>query len=343
MASQMEPATPKVAGVSIAVLVALASMWLRQHHPAPSSPITAAAADDDRARIEIELEVANGWTLRRDAVPSTLTSDERRRFALVTDDSYRIPGLATDRDEWYKTWRGVVEGGAGWASSTADGAEPVRSPWAVWTTGEILSKVECTTWIQWAEDEGNLETGDFVFAGGKWGHSRVPTGARRHSATRMVVNEEFAALLTKRLSSGQGVPTKLADGREYCGVGTHFLVSKYVKGQYFAPHFDGRHSAGGVARPDGSECVAEFTVVLYLTDDFEGGATLYLPGQGSEVADYVAVRPARGSAVIHRQGTVLHSGGALLDGTKYIMQVGLCYEAPATPEPRPITNLRWGA
>ena len=324
----------KVAGVSFAVLVALASVWLRQHHA--SSPI----AVDDRARIE--LEVANGWTMRKDAAPSTLTNDERSRFALLTDDSYRTPGIAAGPDEWYKEWRGVAEGGAGWESSTADGAETVRSPWAVWTTGELLSAAECDTWIKWAEEEGHLETGDFVFAGGKWGHSRVHTGARRHSATRIVVDDEFAALMTRRLAD-QGVPKQLADGREYCGVGTNFLVTKYVKGQYFAPHFDGRNSAGGVTRPDGTACVAEFTVVLYLTDDFEGGATLYLPGQGSEVADSVAVRPARGCAVIHRQGTVLHSCEALLDGTKYIMQMGLCYEEAVTPEPRPMTNLRWGA
>ena len=325
---------PKVAGISFAVLVALASVWLRQHHASPTTAV------DDRARIE--LEVANGWTMRKDAVPSTLTTDERSRFALLADDSYRIPGVAADRDEWYKKWRGVVKGGAGWESSTTDGAETVRSPWAVWTTSELLTAAECLTWIKWTEEEAELETGDFVFAGGKYGHSRLPTGARRHSSTRMVVDDEFAALMTKRLA-GHGVPKQLADGREYCGVGTNFLVTKYVKGQYFAPHFDGRNSVGGLSPPDGRVCVAEFTVVLYLSDDFEGGATLYLPGQGSEVVDLVAVRPARGCAVIHRQGTVLHSCEALLDGTKYIMQMGLCYEAPAVPEPRPMTNLRWGA
>ena len=89
--------------------------------------------------------------------------------------------------------------------------------------------------------------------------------------------------------------------------------------------------------------MAEFTVVLYLTDDFKGGATLYLPGQGSEVNQSVALRPARGCAAIHRQGSVLHGGAALREGVKYIMQFFLYYEAPSTPEPRPLTNLRWGA
>jgi len=46
---------------------------------------------------------------------------------------------------------------------------------------------------------------------------------------------------------------------------------------------------------------------------------------------------------VHRQGTVLHSGGEVLAGTKYIMQFFLYYAARAEPEPRHMTNLRWGA
>ena len=55
------------------------------------------------------------------------------------------------------------------------------------------------------------------------------------------------------------------------------------------------------------------------------------------------MRPPRGCAVVHRQGTVLHAGGAVTDGTKHIMQFFLYYEEKAEPEPRHMTNLRWGA
>ena len=138
------------------------------------------------------------------------------------------------------------------------------------------------------------------------------------------------------------VPEELTGGRKYGGVGSNFLVSRYVPGQYFAPHFDGRGSGGYHLSLDKSQ-VAEFTVVLYLSDDFKGGNTHYLAGQGSEVAQSVALRPARGAACVHRQGTVMHGGGEVLEGTKYIMQFFLYYEAPAQPEPRSMTNLRWGA
>ena len=84
-------------------------------------------------------------------------------------------------------------------------------------------------------------------------------------------------------------------------------------------------------------------MVLYLSDDFVGGATHYLPGQGSEVAQAVALRPNLGCASVHRQGTVLRSGGEVLEGIKYIMQFFLYYESGGPPEPREMSNLRWGA
>ena len=87
-------------------------------------------------------------------------------------------------------------------------------------------KKECTEWIRRGEDL-QLETGDFVFAGNaKFGHSRLHTGARRHSATHMVEDTPFASVLRERLR-GQ-VPEQLSDGRKYGGVGASFLLSRYV-------------------------------------------------------------------------------------------------------------------
>ena len=84
----------------------------------------------------IEAEVANGWHLRYNAVPSTLAEVERRAFALVPDATYLTPDVPTD--EWYHDWHGVVAGGAAWGAGG-----DVRSPWAVWTTRALLSAKEC--------------------------------------------------------------------------------------------------------------------------------------------------------------------------------------------------------
>mmetsp|Transcript_23816 Transcript_23816/g.27115 ORF Transcript_23816/g.27115 Transcript_23816/m.27115 type:complete len:309 (-) Transcript_23816:262-1188(-) len=286
----------------------------------------------DEEQDEVETEVANGWNLRTDAIPSTLSAGERAKFAISPDANYRKIDVSS------KKWQGIIPGGEAWTtddSTISTGDQEVRSPWAVWATKPLLSPSECTEWIKRGETL-ELETGDFIFAGNaEFGHSRLHTGARRHSATRMIADPSFAAVLQSRLE-GQ-VPTEIIGGRKYGGVGESFLVSRYVPGQYFAPHFDGRGSGLNTE----AQC-SEFTVVVYLSDDFVGGATHYLKGQGSEVKQSVAVRPERGCASIHRQGSVLHAGGAVEKGTKYIMQFFLHYEAPNVPEPRPMTNLRWG-
>jgi predicted 2-oxoglutarate/Fe(II)-dependent dioxygenase YbiX len=54
-----------------------------------------------------------------------------------------------------------------------------------------------------------------------------------------------------------------------------FLVSRYREGGYFAPHFDGAMLWDDPVTAQKSQ--SAFTVVLYLSDDFEGGATHYLP------------------------------------------------------------------
>ena len=105
------------------------------------------------------------------------------------------------------------------------GGEEVRSPWAVWATTPLLSRDECNEWVRRAE-KLELETGDFIFAGGEWGLSRLHTGARRHSATKLMEDSNFSALMEHRLK-GQ-VPEELAGGRKYGGVtASSFLVSKY--------------------------------------------------------------------------------------------------------------------
>jgi len=228
----------------------------------------------------------------------------------------------------------LVPGGEGF---NQDGNTDVRSPWAVWTTSPLLSAEECAQWIQRAE-EIELETGDFIFKTGKKGRERMQTGARRHSATRLVIDAEFAERMRERMQ--EQAPLQLVDGRKFCGINPQFLVTRYAEGQYFAPHFDGNILNEEEGPYKG--CVTEFTAVVYLTDSFEGGETHYLPGHNSEVgAPALAVKPPPGCASVHRQGTVLHSGGAVTAGTKYIMQFTLLYEPPSE-DMRP-SLLRWGA
>jgi|TARA_B110001469_G_C9559591_1_gene277584 hypothetical protein len=102
--------------ITAVFVAALASCWTWSRRATPNE------------QAMIEAEVANGWTLRNDAVPSTLAEAERSAFALVPDATYLKPDVG---EEWYDAGpRGVVPG-------------QERSPWAVWTTRALLSAKEC--------------------------------------------------------------------------------------------------------------------------------------------------------------------------------------------------------
>jgi hypothetical protein len=261
--------------------------------------------------IATEDEVAMGRSVDADVTPGTLTASSRALYAIdakrtiVSGDS--VTGQSAGR------------------SASKDGP---LSEFCVWTTGigsmlllerwigPLLSSAECSAWMARGEAL-TYETGDFIFKTGREGYERAKTGARRHSATRLVEDPDFASLMTARFLAHGGVPKTLNDGREFLGIRPLFLISKYEPGQYFAPHFD-----GATVAPDESQMSA-FTVVLYLNDDFEGGHTHYLPGMGSELRQQISLRPKRGSAIVHRSLSVLHAGGRLIQGTKHIMQFGL--------------------
>lgn len=283
--------------------------------------------DDDEA-------IANGHVIDQDATALTLDDTVRSKYAIVPDGD-TFPTVHLDRTT---PPRGICPG------KPHQQHQPL-SPWAVFSTGPLLTVEECQAWIQKANDL-ELETGDFIFKTGAKGYERMKTGGRRFSSTTVVHDTVFAEKAAAILHRPESlVPLVLGNGKVFTGVRSRFLVSKYTQGQFFAPHFD-----GNVFEDDPDESLlgsqSEFTAVLYLSDDFEGGATLYLPSatgdrddensnnengnHWSEVKEPVAVRPAAGCAVAHRAFTVMHGGGKVLQGVKYIMQFGIMYAEPAT-------------
>lgn len=279
---------------------------------------------DPADAVDDEGVIANGWAIDVDATPETLQDKDLSRFALVPDEEY----ISVDLSD--KCLHHLVPGGDAWSAKSN-----VQSPWAVWVTPPLLSPTECDEWVRRAEEQ-SLETGDFIFKAGRNGFERMKTGARRYSATSLIVDQAFAKVMQERIR--EAVPQSLSDGRSFRGVRESFLLTRYVEGQYFAPHFDGCMKDGGEG------CMAGFTVVLFLSDDFEGGATHYLPGQGSEVSRPLALRPSQGCAIVHRVVSVLHCGGRVLKGTKYIMQFSLMYDAAsADAAVNLVKPLRWGA
>jgi len=118
------------------------------------------------------------------------------------------------------------------------------------------------------------------------------------------------------------VPTKCINAR--------WRFNKYLKGNYFKPHFD----AGFVYNSDKKTL---FTFILYLNEGCSGGETVFFPGNKKfawsqpEQNIEVKVVPKAGSALIFFQCGDLnprHEGAEVLSDNvhKYILRSDLVYE-----------------
>jgi 2OG-Fe(II) oxygenase superfamily len=93
-------------------------------------------------------------------------------------------------------------------------------------------------------------------------------------------------------------------------------------GELALPGFD-----GSVSRPD-KEYASELTFIMYLNDDFTGGATKFYSRkdllQGAGAMPQLCVQPKRGMALVffHRQ---LHEGAAVERGCKYVLRTDVMY------------------
>ena len=238
----------------------------------------------------IDAVISNGFIIDKTANHLNLGPHDREKYALSPQKGYRC----IDKTN-FKPNQELLP-------------DTVSS---VFTSPQLLTHEECRQWIDRAE-AAKFDEGDFIFKTGKSGHERMETGGRRSSATMLVNDQSFSLKMTANLKGS--IPEVLSDGRKFVGIRDTFLVSKYGAGQYFAPHFDGNTTA--IDELTGISTQSAFTAVLYLSEDFTGGSTHYLPGPGSEVMSPIAVRPPIGHAVIHKAVTILHAGGEITSGTK---------------------------
>lgn len=99
--------------------------------------------------------------------------------------------------------------------------------------------------------------------------------------------------------------------RQPSGFNERFRFYRYEPGQRFAPHFDGAFDRGNGER-------SEFSFLIYLNEDFEGGETRFFE------PDEISVKPETGQALVfyHPQ---LHEGAVLRSGVKYVLRTDVMY------------------
>ncbi|OON69464.1 prolyl hydroxylase family protein [Hymenobacter sp. CRA2] len=166
----------------------------------------------------------------------------------------------------------------------------------------FLSPAECTELMARSEQLGFAEAG-----------VALPGGAQLIKGIRNNYRLEYtdAALAAAFWPRLQPLLPTEPDGAAPVGLYEQFRFYRYDVGERFNKHKDGSVQAG--------EATSRWTFLLYLNDDFRGGATEF---------EDLTVTPQRGAALCFRH-ELRHKGCPVLEGRKYVLRSDILYQNPA--------------
>eukprot|EP01125_Pyxidicula_operculata_P014270 TRINITY_DN4752_c0_g1_i1.p1 TRINITY_DN4752_c0_g1~~TRINITY_DN4752_c0_g1_i1.p1 ORF type:complete len:449 (-),score=62.60 TRINITY_DN4752_c0_g1_i1:32-1378(-) len=182
----------------------------------------------------------------------------------------------------------------------------------LYTIQSMLSSEQCDKLIQLLDfSNEEIETQEKTLSANLGKFNIVRT-----SLLRKYVDKELPKLVWSIVKNV--LPTQLEDSRKLAGVRTSMNFYRYGKGQFFSTHYDGGHRFNETGN------TSEYTFVVYLNDNFKGGATRFcnVPEIKEPKCD---VAPKQGSVLVFRQRDMKHCGAAIGEGTKYILQGMVMY------------------
>ena len=173
----------------------------------------------------------------------------------------------------------------------------------LWTIDDALSASDCDAYI------ARMQAGDAELA-------PITTGidlAVRNNTRVMWDDAAEAGALLARIA--HRVPPVLS-GLHLLGANPRLRLYRYGPGERHGTHWDTvvPFVGGGESR---------LTLVFYLDDDFDGGATEF-PELGQTVT------PRRGMALVF-QHRVLHTATEVRRGAKHVLRTDLVYGPPGSP------------
>lgn len=174
----------------------------------------------------------------------------------------------------------------------------------VWTLNDALPPSVCDAYItKMRARRAEAEVAPIV---GHDGRPEIDLATRNN--TRLMWDDEVEAnALLARVA--HTVPARLSN-RTLVGANPRLRLYRYEPGQKHGAHWD-----TVVELPGGVESL--LTLVFYLNDDFEGGATDF-----PELKRVIV--PRRGAALLF-QHRILHEATAVLRGEKYVLRTDVLY------------------
>lgn len=174
------------------------------------------------------------------------------------------------------------------------------------TIAHFFSATECEEYIRFGELMGFEEATLFA-----------PRGLKDHRNNDRVIfdDAERAQELYRRLV-GHLAPS-FQHRWQPVGLNERLRLYRYDVGQKFDWHRDGHFE-----RDNGER--SQFTFMLYLNDDFEGGTTSFCEDTGLMRDGPIRITPEQGMALLFHH-PIMHRGDPVTRGRKYVLRTDVMY------------------
>jgi len=197
----------------------------------------------------------------------------------------------------------------------------------------VLTKQECLRLIKETENLGYLE--DAAVS--------LPRSVRHNDNLTWVVDDATHDIIWNRCKEFMFDAKGIFYGKKTLGLNKRFRFYKYAKGDFFKFHTDGSWPGSSVQN---KELISDFykdrysqmTFLLFLSEDFEGGATQFLvdkndpkkPTRDTKNANIVSIKTPLGGVLCFPHGLhplhCLHQSEEIVSGIKYIVRSDVLFE-----------------
>jgi len=197
----------------------------------------------------------------------------------------------------------------------------------------VLTRDECQRLISVSETMGFLA--DAAVS--------LPRSVRHNDSLTWVVDNVTERLIWDRIKPLMTDDSGIFEGKAALGLNNRFRFYRYHQGDYFKPHSDGSWPGsqvldGQLVRDAFGDRYSQLTCLIFLTEDFEGGATQFLvnaddptkPARRGDNMRQIDVRTPAGSVLFFPHGMhplhCIHSSEPILSGVKYIIRSDVLFE-----------------
>ncbi len=189
----------------------------------------------------------------------------------------------------------------------------------------VLSTVECQQFVTVSEAVGYLE--DAAVS--------LPRNIRHNDNFTWVTDTQTDEIIWHRVAPLAASDLEIFEGKAPLGLNARFRFYRYAEGDYFSFHTDGawpgsRVIDGELIRNAYPDRYSQMTFLIFLNDDFTGGATRFIVTDSLGLEREVDVRTPQGGVLCFPHGMhpmhCVHSSEPIFSGTKYIIRTDMLFE-----------------